>query len=733
MLNLTNLNNLGGLGLKRNKLYNPLLNFEPSALRIPSNPDFTRSTTGTLTDFEGLIKTAHINEFRLNGFRRVENLLSYSEDFSDAVWVNANIGITENVSDPDGGLTAVTIKANAIDASIQQIIALGSSGLDVRNSIWARRRSGSGDVRFQRGGAWQTIALTTIWKRIAPDISVTAASDAYFGVRVTTQDNEVDIWHPQLENVTGQSNQNPSEYVSSDVATGGELIVNGDFDTPLGSEWYSNDSDISIVDEELLIVTDGDYGRAVQELSLTVGTKYLVTFDFIRVDCTGDLGISSDPQGGGVSVENKTVTASGSYSFTFGATATTLYLRPQNNVATDGVLSKWDNISVKEISHNSNIDSVKYLKTENGNTVSSNVVTEATGSVISTSVEQGLINEPQGTCLNSYSEDIGDTYWNKGTRLTIGTPLKIKGLSLDNIIESSTNDNHYFYTGGLATGTKTCSAFLKTGTSGTRNGYVRLRNSTEGEYKVTIDLSDGSVVEELGTGTYTMEDFGDGVYRLSVTRTTTNLDQCYIGLSDGTNKLYQGDGTSNLYIGAVNVEASAYPSTYIKTVATTVTRNGDVISVDNTNRNVLPNSFAYIIDMVPLADGEDMGDYRKLMGSGDSRGQNYEMPFSLSTSYNYTPYTGGGLAQFDKADITKNTQTKLALQLKQEGGNSEMFIYKDGVQEHSESNAQTLDHSNNTIEVGQYYLYGGQQFPMIIKQVRVYKPLSESKLIRLTT
>ena len=73
---------------------------------ISSLVTFSRSTVATVTDFEGVIKNTRINEARFDGMRRVENLLTYSQDFSNAAWSKTNSTITTaaNVA-PDGTLT----------------------------------------------------------------------------------------------------------------------------------------------------------------------------------------------------------------------------------------------------------------------------------------------------------------------------------------------------------------------------------------------------------------------------------------------------------------------------------------------------------------------------------------------------------------------------------------------------------------------------------------------------
>lgn len=68
-----------------------------------------------------------------------------------------------------------------------------------------------------------------------------------------------------------------------------------------------------------------------------------------------------------------------------------------------------DYVSVGVLSspfHGANVDGVKYFNTVNGNSVASNVVTEATGAAISESTIKGLMVEGQATELTGYSADL---------------------------------------------------------------------------------------------------------------------------------------------------------------------------------------------------------------------------------------------------------------------------------------------------------------------------------------
>lgn len=54
------------------------------------NISFTRATPATVQDHEGVIRYVKSGEARFQGARRVENLHTYSEDITNAVWSAAS-------------------------------------------------------------------------------------------------------------------------------------------------------------------------------------------------------------------------------------------------------------------------------------------------------------------------------------------------------------------------------------------------------------------------------------------------------------------------------------------------------------------------------------------------------------------------------------------------------------------------------------------------------------------
>jgi hypothetical protein len=134
-----------------------------------------------------------------DGGRR--NVLTYTEDLSNAAWSKSNATITSGVADPLGGTTAQTITTTGANGySIQTFNGLSGS---VTNSVWVRRRTGTGVVRFYTGNAAGTqqmqSVITTDWQRLSTSTATASGTSDRFGFLIETSGDAIDIWHPQFE------------------------------------------------------------------------------------------------------------------------------------------------------------------------------------------------------------------------------------------------------------------------------------------------------------------------------------------------------------------------------------------------------------------------------------------------------------------------------------------------------------------------------------------------------
>ena len=199
----------------------------------------------------------------------------------------------------------------------------------------------------------------------------------------------------------------------------------------------------------------------------------------------------------------------------------------------------------------------------------------------------GLLIEEQRTNLVTYSEQFDNAAWTKTrSSITANTIVAPDGaLTGDKLVGTTDASTTHFIsqsTSFVSGTTYTTTLFAKQG----EIRYVRLGFGATAFGAIHVgffDLQNGVVTSTSGTVTTSITSVGNGWWRVLVTATATATasDLVQINLSlNGTSSNFTGDGTSGLYIWGAQLEAGAFPTSYIPTVASTVTRSADVASIN---------------------------------------------------------------------------------------------------------------------------------------------------------
>jgi hypothetical protein len=223
----------------------------------------------------------------------------------------------------------------------------------------------------------------------------------------------------------------------------------------------------------------------------------------------------------------------------------------------------------------------------------------STGSVNSL----GLLIEESRTNLLLRSEEFDNAAWTKGNigiaTNTSATTAPDGTNSAEKLVENTaSNVEHSAYVSRTGSNeTVTFSVFAKAA----ERGYIALQlsNFLNAAAQVVFNLSNGAVVSTGSTNadytaiSATTISYPNGWYRCILTATkgtvnTTNIPNIII--HNGSTTIYTGDGTSGIYIWGAQVEAGAFPTSYIPTVASTVTRSADNASMTGTNFSSWYNS-----------------------------------------------------------------------------------------------------------------------------------------------
>lgn len=431
----------------------------------------------TVTDFEGLIRPVKNGEARFEGARRVENLIAYSEAFNHATWSKVSITVTsDSVMAPDGSTTADLLTTGG---AAGQRVTQGSvivSATSVAYNVWIRGGTAPTarlliyDSTAATTRAFVDVTPTTAWQRFSLSATNLVPGNTHTFYLYIDEVNAYGAggtayaWGAQAEIIQGQANQNPSEYVSTNVKT---------------------------------------------------------AFPY----------------------------------------------------------------------HGAGVDGVKYFATRNGNTVASNVVTEATGTAIAATTLKGYLAEGSRTNLAVRSEELASGPWG-GLNVTVSTDSVSapSGLTTaDTMTETSAVATQFQRSQSLTISsgsTYTISAFVKRGAGSGRHMRLELSGATHG-FRANFNADTGAVASSLGIGSGTVVAAGsvaypNGWYRFSVTgvASTETAVAFYYRMTESLDGpiTYNGDGSSSFYVWGAQLENAGFASSYIPTATASVTRAADALS-----------------------------------------------------------------------------------------------------------------------------------------------------------
>jgi len=350
----------------------------------------TRTTTQYVLDHEGVYRSAAANVPAWEGGRKVENLLRYSENSASSSWSASSLTKTQEGD-------ALVITSTGAYWTLNQY---GFQFQDVRTRSFItsvdvkviNANAGTITLRYPDATATElNITGYSSWTRVTVS-GLGSVNGAYFAFTGTKSGQVLHIRYPHLEESTGRTDTTtPSEYVPNDTAVPGaaELLDAGS----VAADWVPYDTNTVTDDAGAVKITYVDNvsgaslgfsAAAALTSNLIVGKKYLVSGQLKNTGYTsvGILGIGSF-----FGISSSIFVP---FSFTFTATTPT-----GNSFYTPGMgageITWVKNLSLKEATAG-----VEWFSNANGNTVASNVVTEAIGALLSPlptlKVDPGLTN-----------------------------------------------------------------------------------------------------------------------------------------------------------------------------------------------------------------------------------------------------------------------------------------------------------------------------------------------------
>ena len=484
---------------------------------------------------------------------------------------------------------------------------------------------------------------------------------------------------------------------------GGDLITDGDF--PTGTTAWTSSTGWTLGGGVAAWDGAATYTWIAQTIGYYVGKQVKVTFD--AVINSGNLYLVVANGGA-----TPSITTSDSYEFILtptGGGAFDSQVRVYQTVANSDFTIT--NISVKEVTRD-NVPRIDY-----------------TGGGC-----PHILAEPQRTNLFEYSESFNNIEWSRSSVTVVDnssqSPDGTNNASL--LYPSSSGDYRYLHNSTTdSTSIYTISAFVKA--SGKNVVWFYINSSSQIGF-IYYDLSDGTtqvVPGSAGTPTATIVSYGNDWYKISYTSGNAFAlgSGSGIGVSDAKgDPAVTANGTDGVLVWGLQLEAGSYPTSYIPTSGSTVTRNQDIFTRDGIGSLINSTEGVLFVEMAALSDD---GTNRSITLSDGSTNNIIQILFSsVSNTIRFIIRVGGvGGGNLDKSTSTYTVTdfNKVALKWKQ----NDAQVWINGTQLGSPDTNSDVPTGLNDLSFE--YLTVGNNFFGKVKQLQVYDTsLSDEQLLQLT-
>ena len=255
-----------------------------------------------------------------------------------------------------------------------------------------------------------------------------------------------------------------------------------------------------------------------------------------------------------------------------------------------------------------------------------------------TGESKGLLIEEARANSATYSEEFDNAGWDKA-RVTI-TPNTIIApdgtLTADKLIANTDNNSHKIVLRPTITSgnSYTASVYFKKGEY--TDAQIDLYSDGSNTFaRSDFDLDTGTIIyAQVGSATIT--DVGNGWYRCIVAGTATTSGTGYFQIYvTSPASSFTGDGYSGIYVWGAQLEAGSFPTSYIPTSGSTVTRALEAVKIENFNNYATGNEGTAFIDwIIGGSDGLQEYQFRMESLSGNGLSIFYDDPNIFGTNYN---------------------------------------------------------------------------------------------------
>jgi hypothetical protein len=269
---------------------------------------------------------------------------------------------------------------------------------------------------------------------------------------------------------------------------------------------------------------------------------------------------------------------------------------------------------------------------------------------------KGLLVEPGATNLATYSQAFDDASWVKNDVTVSANAITAPDgtMTADKVIPSIANTTKIIGKQliTVASAIHTNSLYIKAG----GYSFCKLSDATTGA--AIVNLTTGSIVSTDVGFTATIEDALDGWWRVTLTYNATTSRGIGVDiLLDASTPSFAGDGTSGIYLWQAQLETGTVATSPIPTVASTVARTADDISLTSASSLIGQTEGTVYIESETRIGGSG----QRLFEINDATSDNritciVESNFTISTVV-----TVGGVGTASYTGATESNTIKVAL------------------------------------------------------------------------